>query len=505
MPVRPIMGSAMGAARVRRRTANPDEPDRSSAPRRCGHVRLWRMDAFFPASSGASTGRTLSSGADMASADAAIGIPSSGRRPGLAGRDVPDVLRVLLNGAVFVLLWNHVWLKDLSDRSILAASEDGSLLTQVLFLAAGAAMAAAIHRIGLRHLRPLATRPLALCALWLGATALLSVEPSLSLRRLALFVIAAMLSAGVLIVARSPRQLALTLAGAALVIVIASHGAVAFVPSLAIHSAFDVNSDPSHPGLWRGIFPQKNEAGAAMVILVIVGLYVAAAASRLLGWSIVLLAAGFLLASGSKTAILLLPVILSITGLCQILTGGWARGLLLLGPVAGFSLISIGSVLASPIQDAVGALLTDATFTGRSEIWQFAIDNIMVRPWRGWGIGAFWMTERTMYAGSEELTWVTTVDHAHNAYLDTALIGGLPFLALTVVAFVLAPLRDLQRVAGGARLDAETMLFLRLWFLGLVSASFETVLWNGNNATCCMFMMAVFGLRLRTRYGLAAG
>lgn len=51
----------------------------------------------------------------------------------------------------------------------------------------------------------------------------------------------------------------------------------------------------------------------------------------------------------------------------------------------GFSLISIGSVLAPPIQEAVGSLLTDATFTGRSEIWQFAIDNIMIRPWRGWG------------------------------------------------------------------------------------------------------------------------
>jgi O-antigen ligase len=440
----------------------------------------------------------------MASADAAIGIPAGGRPHGIAGRDVPDVLRILLNGAVFVLLWNHVWLKDLSDRSILAASEDGSLLTQVLFLLAGSAMAAAIHRIGFRHLRPLMTRPLVLCAIWLGLTTLLSIEPSLSIRRLALFAIAAMLSAGVLIVARSPRQLALTLAGSALVIVLASYLAVAFVPSLAIHSAFDVNSDPSHPGLWRGIFPQKNEAGAAMVILVIVGLYVATVASRLLGWGIVILATGFLVASGSKTAILLLPVILAVTGLCQVLTGGFARRLLLLGPVIGFSLISIGSVLAPPIQEAVGSLLTDATFTGRSEIWQFAIDNIMIRPWRGWGIGAFWMTERTMYAGSEELTWVNTVDHAHNAYLDTALIGGLPFLALTVVAFLLAPVRDLQRVAGGTRLDAETMLFLRLWFLGLVSASFETVLYNGNNATCCMFMMAVFGLRLRTRYAVAS-
>ena len=440
----------------------------------------------------------------MASADAAIGVTAGGRRRGLAGRDVPDVLRVLLNGAVFVLLWNHLWFVDLADRSSLAAAEDGSTLTQLLFVVTGLSMAAAIYRIGPRHLRPLATWPLMLCALWLGLTALLSIEPSLSLRRLTLFAIAAMLSAGVLIVARSPRQLALTLAGAALVILASSYLAVALVPNLAIHSAFDVNSDPSHPGLWRGIFPHKNEAGAAMVVLVIIGFYVAAAASRMLGWSIVLLAAGFLVASGSKTAILLLPVILAVTGLCQVLTGGFARSLLLLGPIIGFSLVSIGSVLVAPIRDAVGALLTDATFTGRSEIWQFAIDNIFVRPWRGWGIGAFWMTERTMYGGAEELTWVTSANHSHNAYLDTALIGGFPFLVLTVVAFVLAPVRDLQRAAGGTRLDAETLLFLRLWFLGLVSASFETVLYNGNNATCCMFMMAVFGLRLRTRYAIAA-
>ncbi|QGY04252.1 O-antigen ligase family protein [Methylobacterium mesophilicum SR1.6/6] len=440
----------------------------------------------------------------MASADAAIGVPADGRQRGIAGRDVPDVVRVLLNGAVFVLLWNHLWLVDLADRSSLAAAEDGSALTQLLFLVTGGVMAWAIHRIGIRHLRSLATWPLMACGLWLALTALLSIEPSLSLRRLTLLAIAAGLSAGVLIVARSPRQLALTLAGAALVILIASYLAVALVPNLAIHSAFDVNSDPSHPGLWRGIFPQKNEAGAAMVILVIVGLYVATAASRVLGWTIVLLAAGFLVASGSKTAIALLPVILAVTGLCQVFTGGFARSLLLLGPVIGFSLISIGSVLVAPIRDAVGVLLTDATFTGRSEIWQFAIDNIFVRPWRGWGIGAFWMTERTMYGGSEELTWVNSANHSHNAYLDTALIGGFPFLALTVVAFVLAPVRDLQRAAGGTRLDAETLLFLRLWFLGLVSASFETVLYNGNNATCCMFMMAVFGLRLRTRYAIAA-
>ncbi len=416
---------------------------------------------------------------------------------------MPDWMRVLLNGAVLVVLWNHLWFQDLASRSLLEASEDGSAPTQATFAILALAMAAALRRLGPERLRPLATWPLGLCAGWLGVTVLASIEPSLSIRRAMLLAIAAMLSAGLLVVARSPRQFALTLGGSALVILLASYAAVALVPNLAIHSGFDVNSDPSHPGLWRGIFPHKNEAGAAMVILVIVGLYVAAAASRVLGWLVVLLAAGFLVAAGSKTALLLAPVILAITALCRVFRGTLSRTLLLLGPVVVFSLVSIGSVVVPAIQDRLGAVMTDATFTGRNEIWAFALDNILIRPLRGWGYGAFWMTERTMYAGSEQLSWVNTANHAHNAYLDTALMMGLPGLVLTLVAVMLMPLRDIQAVAGGRDLDPATMLFVRLWFLGLASASFETVLYNGNNATCCMFMMAVFGLRLRTRNRLA--
>ena len=417
-----------------------------------------------------------------------------------AARELPDWMRVLLNGTVLVVLWNHLWFHDLANRSQLAASEDGSGLTQAIFLGLGLAMAAALWRLGLARLRPLATWPLLLCAGWLGITVLLSIEPGLSIRRAVLMAIAVMLSAGILVVARSPRQFAWTLAGSALVILVASYLAVPLVPDLAIHSSFDVNSDPSHPGLWRGIFPHKNEAGAAMVILVICGLYVRATASRFLGWVIVVLAVGFLVASGSKTALLVTPVILAVTALCRVFRGGISRTVLLLGPVVVFSVVSIGSVLVPAIQEKLGAVMTDATFTGRNEIWEFAIDNIFVRPFRGWGYGAFWMTERTMYAGSEQLTWVNTANHAHNAYLDTALTMGFPGLAFTLLAFMLMPLRDLQAASRGRDLDPTTLLFVRLWFLGLVSASFETVLYNGNNATCCMFMMAVFGLRLRTAY-----
>ncbi|MGU3537373.1 O-antigen ligase family protein [Methylobacterium sp. A54F] len=420
-----------------------------------------------------------------------------------AVRDLPDALRIALNGAVLVAFWNHLWFQDLGDRTLLEAAESGSLITQAVFLSLAVAMLAALHRLGFARLRPIATVPLLLCAGWLGLTVLTSVEPLLSVRRVILLAIAALLAAGMLVVARSPRQLALAFAGAAGVILVSSYLAVALVPGLAVHSAFDVMIEPDHVGLWRGIFPHKNEAGAAMVILVIVGLYVAATASRFWGWTIVAAAATFLVGTNSKTALATLPLVLALSGLARVFTGTAARSLLLVGPILLFSLATVGSVFLPEVREALGLVLKDATFTGRSEIWEFAADHVLQRPILGWGYGAFWRTERTMFAGSESETWVTTANHAHNAYLDAALVMGLPGLALTLIAFVIMPVADLQRIARGRDLDAPTLLFLRLWLLGVVSASFESVLYNGNNATCCMFMLAVFGLRLRCCHRLA--
>ena len=66
-----------------------------------------------------------------------------------ATRDIPDWMRVALNGTVIVVFWNHLWFSDLSDRSLLEAAESGSLLTQATFIGLGLAMAAALWRLGL--------------------------------------------------------------------------------------------------------------------------------------------------------------------------------------------------------------------------------------------------------------------------------------------------------------------------------------------------------------------
>ena len=66
-------------------------------------------------------------------------------------------------------------------------------------------------------------------------------------------------------------------------------------------------------------------------------------------------------------------------------------------------------------------------------------------------------------------------------------------------------LRDLQRAAPTGAIDPATMLFLRLWMYGLTSASFESTLYSPNAPPWCLFILAVFGLRMRAALKPVAG
>lgn len=418
--------------------------------------------------------------------------------------ELSDPLRIALVLTCLLALWNHTPWIDLSDRAILETQTSGTWTTQALFISLALAMGAALWQLGIARLRPLLSWPLLLCAGWLGLTLLTSIEPLLSLRRIILFGIAVMICAGIPVVMRNVRQFAFTLAIAALVILLASYLSVALVPELSIHNDFDLINEPEHAGLWRGIFAHKNEASGAMALLVIVGLFVASAASRVWGVLIVATAAAFMVFANSKSVIALMPFVVFAPYLCLLFKSAFLRAVILVGPIIGLSLFSLGSVFIPAIRDHIAGFLPDTSFTGRTEIWEFAAEHIMKRPIFGWGFGAFWGTERTQFASSDALSWVNKASQAHNTYLDAALIMGLPGLLVTLLAFVVAPLRDLQTIAPGRRMDPATMFFLRLWLMAFAGGSFESVLFNANIAIGCMCMLAVFGLRMRAAYPIAA-
>lgn len=430
----------------------------------------------------------------------AIGPAAAGG--GGRSREIADVVRGGFIAATLLLAWVHLDpFHDLTSVSNIEVSDGGSLATQCAFSLLGIAVASILYRLGFGRLRALATPALLLTAGWILVSIVFSVSPAVSLRRAILLGIAVVASATIMLVARSPRQFANILAGTALAVAVVCYVSLVIVPDLALHTALDLR-EPEHAGAWRGLFSHKNEAGAVMVVFVFIGLFALQVGNRVAGALLVALSAIFLAFTLSKTAIALLPLVLIETSLCRVVRGTAGRAILLLGPLLVILVVSLGSLFFPPVKDVVSTILPDVSFTGRTDIWEFTADHILQKPLTGWGYGAFWKTEATLYGGSEQLTWVNQADQAHNGYLDAALFMGLPGLALTCLIFVLRPFRDFVQASGRGPPDPSTLFFGRLWLFGLTAAAFESVFYDGNSSIFFMFMMSIFGLRYLAAHGI---
>lgn len=408
--------------------------------------------------------------------------------------DLSDVTRIALVGTMLLLLWIRLTaFPDLTSFDLLAKNDSGSIANQIVFAVLGIVAAAAIGRIGLWRLSPLATAPLLLMLAWIAVTVVLSQDIMLSARRAALFGIVSIIAAAILLVPRSVTQLANVSASVVLIVLVVSYASLLIIPNLSMHTAMDV-VEPEHAGAWRGVFSHKNGAGGAMAVSLIIGLFARSAGNRVLGTVVVVLSAVFLVFTYAKTSIALLPVVLVATGLCRAFRGLWLRALILLGPVALCLIATVGSVLFPAVETIVATVLSDPSFTGRSDIWLFALDQVALKPITGWGFSAFW-TESLRSADTETQSWVTQQSSAHNAYLEAALCMGLPGLGLTFLAFLIAPFRNFQQATAAGDIAPVTMFFTRLWLFGVMTANFEGLFFDNTGPTFPLFLVSVFGLR----------
>lgn len=385
--------------------------------------------------------------------------------------------------------------RDLQLSSNIEASAGGNLSSQVAYTLLFLAACASVAVIGFRRLAPLIT-PINLCLVgWILVSTILSAAPAQSARRLALTFMCMFLGIALVLLARSVRHLARALAWTAFWILLLSYLSVALAPDLAMHTRLDVR-EPNLAGNWRGPFDHKNEAGSIMAQFVFIGLLAWGTGSRLLGAIVAAGAAVFLAFTQSKTAGALVPLILLQLFLVRRITATVPRLLVLLGPAVLIGAISLGAAFHKPMQDLLSGYFPDAEFTGRTDIWKLAVDNIVQKPLFGWGFGAFWGSEAAEQIKSNVDFWVTQADHAHNSYLDTALFMGVPGLLLTVVAFVAVPFRDVQR--GGARMDSAASFFVAIWLFTLCTSLLESVLFQGNGLLFILFTASIAALRYRT-------
>ena len=417
---------------------------------------------------------------------------------------VPDALRLgALATILLVMLVGANPFHDGTAPENAASGAGGNLGNQILFLIMGTIAGAILLARGRAALRPLASLPILLMLAWLAVSTALSIEPLVSARRLVSLVIMTAAAVAFLVAARDARQFASVLGATVLGIVTVSYLGLVLAPERAMHTAFDL-IEPEHAGSWRGIYPHKNAAGAAMGAFVFVGLFWAAMGRRVLGFLLAAAAAVFLVFTNAKTSVAITPVVLVLTWLCTWSGSTLWRRLVLLTPLALLLTLTVGSVLVPQIGAFVAGLAGDPTFTGRTEIWEFAVDNIAKRPLAGYGYGAFW--ESVFYGGgADAATWVNRATDAHDGYLNTALESGLVGLALTAWWLVWAPVSDLQHRPEGRRLDPLAMLFLRLWLFAILVAVFESVFYQATNGLYFLLVVSVLGLRYRARTRVIAG
>ena len=239
-------------------------------------------------------------------------------------------------------------------------------------------------------------------------------------------------------------------------------------PAIGVHQ-FD------NAGLWRGLWYEKNQMGAVMVI----GATASAAClaspdpRRLLPAVALGLSSLLVLATQSKTSLLCLMLGLAAVG------GFWTLR-------RGGAAFSVAAIWAAVVLAGAGvwlweshsvavleALGKDPSLTGRTDIWEALMRKVADRPWTGYGYGAFWGREGESVPADwvrKETQW--PVPNAHNGWIDLLVQLGWPgaFLVGTLMAATTA-ITVLRSTGQGVREGWWALGFLTAFFVLSLSES----------------------------------
>jgi O-antigen ligase len=411
-----------------------------------------------------------------------------------AAVDADTLIRSVLFVAVFLAAWISFHPFQSLAAPPQAVVEGGDLVNQIAFSSLFLALAVWTYFHQPQRLA-LVVRPILIGLLvWCALSCITSWEPSLAARRFAFALILLGIGTMVLLLPKSVRHFSDLMAAVALITLIACYLGVLLVPQLAVHQATDF-LEPEHAGNWRGVFAHKNQAGAVMVMIIFIGLFVMRMRSLALGGLIVALAVIFLGFSQSKTAIGVLPLVFLLSAMIGRSRRPMVGIVLVVAILAAFNLFSVGTVIFEPVRKLVELVMPDATFTGRTEIWQIGVDAVAQRPITGYGFSAFFGTNEVVYGLGENATWANAATDAHNAYLNLALTIGLPGLLLTILWIVVLPVADFYRRAPDAESAPLQLLFLRVCLYGIYSSCFESSIFQQGGEVWFFFMISAFGLR----------
>ncbi|WP_400766131.1 O-antigen ligase family protein [Methylosinus sporium] len=388
---------------------------------------------------------------------------------------------------------------DLASPETLELAEGRDIQLYAAFGLMAAAAFFYIWRTDRPALAALATPTNIALAGWIGVTLVTSHEISNSLKRVVMFGCVGTCSLSLFLLPRGRDDLAKLLSIVALIIVGLSYFGLVFLPHYTIHQATDIG-EPQLAGDWRGVFGHKNVASAVFSMLTFIGIFVLRAGRTVEGWAIFVLSLLFVLCSGGKssTAICITTILLSL--LAERTRNVVLWSIIVFSPLALLNFFGIGSILVPQFGAIAASLPLDASFTGRTDIWTFAIPKAAETPIFGHGLGGFWATAALRFGGEDTTIWAGNAAHAHNGYLDTVLAMGLPGLAFAFAALIVQPARDVRRVCARGDEPAVSLLFLQIWMFSLYLNSLESFFFDRANPGWIGMLFALFGLRFLAEF-----
>lgn len=230
-----------------------------------------------------------------------------------------------------------------------------------------------------------------------------------------------------------------------------------------------------HKGGWRGIYSNQNLLGRLMCLGAVVFLILARSSSqyRWIAWAGCGFTATLMLASTSKTALVVFLAILVLLSAYQLwqryypIPLPWLLAAIVLGSCAIWWLLG-------NLEIVTGLLGKDITLSQRTIIWEIVLAKIGQHPWLGYGYSAFWSNLQN----TQDIVRATGSSHviggqSHNGFLDL----WLDFGALGVLSFAL---HFASKLPQGFRWLRSVQTGEGLWPLTLMSF---TVLYNLTEST----------------------
>lgn len=203
-----------------------------------------------------------------------------------------------------------------------------------------------------------------------------------------------------------------------------------------------------HLGAWRGVFVHKNHAGRMMVLAIPIQFmlfhYVK---HRYQKWMyLVGMGLSFLLiiqttSGGALINCMFMMTIVVITRVFEAEPRKLLLSVIFLAAAGAFITMAYNPLMTFGLR-LIGK---DPTLTGRTDIWEYIIDQIARHPFRGYGLNAFWGgTDSAARYVIERAGW--EVPDSHHGFLDMTLQIGIIGSTMVCLALWQTVLRGIARI-----------------------------------------------------------